>query len=312
MTKYIRFFSVVIVFSLLTGCGLPGLSAATPTLTPSHTPEPSSTSTPTNTLEPTASFTAAPSLTPTIMPTIEPMTAVALTSVTLRSRPSKGGDNVGGVYGNQAVKVIARNEGATWFYVIASEAPGGMAWVLASGFELRGDLTRLPIAIYPEGATTPLLLPPILHTISGEPLPLNPPAPDARTATVTQLLKVRVGPGLGYMEMGLLNPGTVIVITGRLRGNSWLQIEYPSGLEGRGWVLTELVKFEGDYAGLPFFNALATPVEKEEDDPVESVAATDTPPVPGTSVDKPYGMTPGSDQCALGSGFQLSVVWADR
>ena len=102
------------------------------------------------------------------------------------------------------------------------------------------------------------------------------------------------------MEMGLLNPGTVIVVTGRLRGNSWLQLEYPSGLEGRGWVLTELVKFEGDYAGLQFFNALATPVEKEADEPVEAVAATDTPsvsgsvdtPIPPTqTVDTPYGMT---------------------
>ena len=213
MLKHVRFFAFVIIFSLLTSCGLPSLSAATPTLTPSHTPEPSATSVPTNTLEPTATFTAAPSLTPTIMPTIEPMTAIALTSVTLRSGPRRGSDNVGGVYGNQAVKVIARNEGANWFYVIAPDAPGGMAWVLASGFELQGDLTRLPIAIFPEGSTTPLLLPPLIHTISGEPLPLNPPAADARTATVTQLLKVRVGPGVGYLEMGLLNPGTVIVVT---------------------------------------------------------------------------------------------------
>jgi len=234
------------------------------------------------------------------MPTIEPMFAIARTSVTFRSGPSKGGDNVGGVYGNQAVKVIARNIAATWFYIIAPDAPGGTAWVLASGFELQGDLTRLPIAFFPQDSNIPILLPPIIYTISGAPLPLNTPTPGAKTATIKLLAKVRVGPGLGYMEMGLLDPGTVIVVTGHIKGNAWLQIEYPSGIGARGWVLGELVKFDGDYAGLPFYDSLATPVEKEESVSAE-VVATDTPsaletlvdtPIPVTpTMDKPYGLT---------------------
>ena len=298
--RYIRVFSFVLLLSLLTSCGLPGLSAATPTLVPTNTPEPLPTSSPTNTPEPTVTFTAAPSLTPTIMPTIEPVIAVAKTSITLRSRPARGGDNVGGVYGNEKVKVIARNIPATWFYIIAPDVPGGMAWVLAAGFTLQGDLTQLPIAMFPEGSTTPLLLPPIIHTISGTPLPLNPPAPDAQTATVTQLAKVRVGPGLGYMEMGLLDVGTVIAVTGRLKGNAWLQIEYPSGLDGRGWVLGELVKFEGDFGGMPFFNQLATNIPKEEEaleQPVAmetlsaDVTPVDTPILETVTPALPYGLT---------------------
>lgn len=302
--RYIRVFSFVLLLSLLTSCALPGLSAPTPTLAPTNTPEPSATSSPTNTLEPTVTFTEAPSLTPTIMPTIEPMLAVAKTSITLRSRPSKGGDNVGGVYGNEKVKVIARNIPATWFYIIAPDAPGGMAWVLAAGFTLQGDLTQLPIAMFPEGSTTPLLLPPIIHTISGTPLPLNPPAPGAQTATVTQLAKVRVGPGLGYMEMGLLDVGTVVVVTGRIKGNSWLQIEYPSGLDGRGWVLAELVKFEGDFGGMPFFNQLATNIPKE-DEAAEQPAATETLSVDVTPVDTPIPFT---ETPALPMGITLAQV----
>lgn len=298
--RHFRFFSLVLLVSLLSGCGVPGHAAGTPTSVPSDTPQPLPTSSPTNTLEPTAPFTPEPTLSPTIMPTIEPMTAIANTSVTFRSGPSRGSDNVGGVYGNQSVKVIARNDAATWFYIIAPDTPGGMAWVLASAFTLEGDLTRLPIAIYPEGSSTPLLLPPLLHTISGTPLPLNPPAPEAKTATVSQLAKVRVGPGVGYMEIGLINPGTVIVLTGRTEGNAWLQIDYPSGLEGRGWVSRELVKFEGEYAGLPFFNLLATPVAKPGESEAEpaatySVSELETPadaPVPPTQAeDKPYGVT---------------------
>ena len=293
--KHIRFPIIIIIFLLLTGCGLPGISVATPTPAPTNTPEPSLIPISTNTLEPTVTFTEAPSPTPTILPTIEPVFAIARTSVTLRSGPSKGSDNVGGVYGNQAVKVIARNSAATWFYIIAPDVPGGMAWVLASGFDLQGDLTSLPIAIFPQGSNTPVMLPPIIHTISGTPLPLNPPASGAKTATITLVANVRVGPGVGYMEMGLLPPGTVVVLTGRLKGNAWLQIEYPSGLDGRGWVLGELVKFDGDYAGLPFYNSLATPVDKEDSVPVES-AVTDTPSTPGTLVDTPVPATPIMDK----------------
>ena len=302
--KFIRVFSFILLLSLLTGCALPGLSAPTPTSVPTNTPEPSATSSPTNTTEPTLTFTEAPSLTPTIMPTIEPMLAVAKTSITLRSRPSKGGDNVGGVYGNEKVKVIARNIPSTWFYIIAPDAPGGMAWVLAAGFTLQGDLTQLPIAMFPEGSNTPVLLPPIIYAISGTPLPLNPPAPGAQTAKVIQLAKVRVGPGLGYMEMGLLDVGTVVVVTGRIKGNAWLQIEYPSGLDGRGWVLAELVKFEGDFAGMPFFNQLATNIPKEDEAPEQPVA-TETLAADVTPVDTPIPFT---ETPALPMGITLAQI----
>jgi uncharacterized protein YraI len=296
----IRFFVLLLLLSLLTSCGQPRLSVETPTLTSSDTPQPSPTMNPTNTSEPTATFTPEPTLPPTIMPTIEPMTALAKTSVTFRSEPRKGSDNLGGVYGNQAVKVIARNSAATWFYIIAPDTPNGMAWVLASAFALQGDLTTLPIAIFPEGSNIPLLLPPLIHTIVGTPLPLNPPAPGAKTATIVQLARVRVGPGVGYMEMGLLQPGTVIVLTGRVEGNVWLQIEYPSGLDGRGWVLSELIKFEGEYAGLPFFNPLATPETDLASGSDEAVAAeapsveetpVNTPIISASTQDKPYGLT---------------------
>ena len=296
----LRFIALFVFILLLSGCAKSDLSTAMPTQIPTDTPQPSATSLPTNTVEPTITFTPEPTLSPTIMPTIEPMIATANTSVTFRSGPRRGSDNVGGIYANQKVRVIARNDAATWFYIIAPDVPGGMAWVLAGAFTLEGDLTRLPIAIYPEGSTMPLLLPPILHSISGTSLPLNPPAPDAKTATVIQMSKVRVGPGLGYMEMGLLTPGTVIVLTGRIQGNDWIQIEYPSGLEGRGWVLRELVKFEGEYAGLPFYNLLATPIAKPGSAPAESStvntpsaadAPIDTPIPPTPTADKPFGLT---------------------
>ena len=295
--KHIRVFTITILFTLLTSCSSLNFAAVTPTLTPTNTLEPSPTLTPTNTVEPTVTLTETPNPTPTTMPTIEPMLAVAQTSVTFRSRPGKGGDNVGGVYGNQTVRVIARNVASTWFYILAPDVPGGTAWVLASGFELKGDLTQLPIIAFAPNSQIPTMLPPLIHVLSGPPLPLNAAAPGAITATIDQLANVRVGPGVGYMEMGTLNPGTVIVLTGHLNNNVWLQIEYPSGLDGRGWVLGELVKFKGDYGALTPYNALATPI----DNTVQEELLTDTPSAPETPVDTPipptatkdlpYGMT---------------------
>ena len=166
--------------------------------------------------------------------------------------------------------------------------------MLAAGFRLQGDLTRLPIAIYPQGLDGPTLFPPIIHMIpGGTPLPLNPPGPGALTATILQPARVRVGPAVGYMDMGMLDPGTVVVLTGRIKGNDWLQIEYPSGLHGRGWVSGELIKFDGEYNLLASYNQLATPVT--DVDEAEVSAAIDTPPAPGEAptptADLPYGMT---------------------
>lgn len=292
-----RFFAGLLALTL-TGCSLPGVAAPTATLAPSNTPEPTSTLPPTFTLEPAATATATTVFTPTVMPTIEPMIAVANTSVTFRSEPRKGGDNLGGVYGNERVKVIARNIAATWLYVLAPDVPGGHAWVLAAAFTLQGDLTRLPIAVFPEGSKIPVLYPPLVYEVSGAPLPLNPPAPGAVTATILQQARVRVGPGLGYMEVGVVEAGSVVVLTGHIRKEAWYQIEYPSGLEGRGWVAGELVKFEGDPSVLTLFNAMATPVTGDNDG-VAPPAVTDTPgsvaetPTPEATVTPalPYGIT---------------------
>jgi uncharacterized protein YraI len=176
-----------------------------------------------------------------------------------------------------------------------------MAWVLAAGFTLQGDITRLPIAVLPQGSKVPVLFPPVILNIpGGTPLPLNTPAAGAVTATVNQFARVRVGPSLGYMELGLIEAGTVISLTGRTKGNAWIQIEYPSGLDGRAWLSGDLIKFDGDYNVLPLYNQLATPATGD-DEAVAPPATTDSPAAIETPVDtaipftatadKPYGTT---------------------
>jgi uncharacterized protein YraI len=236
------------------------------------------------------------------MPTIQPMIAVAQTNVTLRSGPRKGSDNIGGIFTNQKVQVIARNLDATWYYIIANDVPGGRAWVLARGFKLEGELTQLPIAYSPDNKDPFTILPPLIWTFAGTPLPPNTPGPDGRKAVILQQANVRVGPTVGYMTIGILGPGTVVSVTGRIEGNGWLQIDFPSGPDGRGWVLKSLVQYDGAYAGLPFYNLMATPVAKpgQSDAPTAVPATVDpniTPtatPVPPTPTEvKPYGVTLG-------------------
>jgi uncharacterized protein YraI len=280
-------FSFVLILVLLTGCSLPG--KAEPTATATQAPSPTNTKPPTVTA--TASLTPFPSPTeePTIMPTIVPFKGIALAPTNVRSGPGKGGNKrLGGIFGNQAVNVIGRNDAANWLYILFSDSPTGTGWVLKKAINISDDnFTHLPIIIYPNGPDRPLMLPPLVYQVSGAPLPLNQPPAGAKTAVVQQMINVRLGPSVGFMQIGVLQPGAVVTLTGRIQDNYWAQIEYPSGLEGRAWISTELIKPADGYGGLPFFNLLGTPVAAEKasapeqdltetPDPNVTVAPTET------------------------------------
>jgi uncharacterized protein YraI len=262
------------VLLILTGCSAAGaqptptvdadsiLKAAVSTASARLT-EMSAAATPIPSESPTLTL-APPTITSTSAPIPAPVEAVSTGNVTVRSEPRKGADNLGGVFFNHGVQVIARNDVATWYYIEWQNSPTKAAWVLAAAIDLKGsDITHLPIAII-DSAKHVIVLPPLIWDVKGTPLPLNTPAAGARTASVIQLAKVRVGPGIGYSMMGTLDPGAVVAVTGHINQNGWLQIEYPSGPGGRGWVAGELVKPNVDLGGLPFYNLLATPVSNAE------------------------------------------------
>lgn len=262
----------LIVLLLITGCSLPQ-GEVTPTTDVdalvrsqaatvfAHFTETSAAAVPTASETATiAPPTSIPSATATSAPIPAPVDATASSNVTVRAEPRKGAKNIGGIFFNQGIKVIARNDAANWYYIAWPQSPTGTAWVLAAAVDMKNnDPTHLPIAII-DSAKKVIVLPPIIWEITGAPLPLNSPGAGAQTAITKQLAKVRVGPGIGYSTMDTLNVGMTIVITGRTDGNSWLQIEYPSGPGSRGWVSGELVEMKGAFAGLPFYNLLATPV----------------------------------------------------
>lgn len=137
---------------------------------------------------PTATETPAPAIQPTPMPevTLEPHEAVANNNVTVRSRPSSGGDNLGGVLFNQKVNVFARSMLGTWYYISWPNSPTGYAWVIKKAIDLQNaDITNLPVIDFDQNWQI-IILHPFLWEVAGTPLPI-PPVPsgnDIRPATV--------------------------------------------------------------------------------------------------------------------------------
>jgi uncharacterized protein YraI len=272
MNKF-RMLSIFIMLTI-TGCATAGVPA-TPTVDAeamaqaaaatvfAHFTETSAARVPTPSQTPTLTQKR-PTATSTSAPIPPPVKGVANSNVTVRSEPRKGADNLGGLFFNHSVQVIARNDAASWYYIEWEKSPTKRAWVLANAIDLKDDdIGHLPIAII-NSANKVIVLPPLVWVVTGPPLQLLTPSAGAKTALLTRFAKVRVGPGVGYLTMGTLDVGTRVVVTGHIDGNDWLQIEYPSGLDGRGWVAGELAKMESGFAGLPFYNLLATPISDPE------------------------------------------------
>jgi uncharacterized protein YraI len=286
---------------LLSGCALPGAAQATPTVDINafvtlaaatafvkmtaaaaafSTPSPAPTLTETPVPAPTEVIW------PTNIPTIVPIPGVMRANANVRGVPAKSKTHdLGGLLMDQPVKVIGRNDAATWLYILYADSPTGTGWVTAKAITLDGELGRLPILLYPFGEDGAyVMLPPLDYTVQGTPLPPGTPPPDwDKWGTLTQIVNVRVGPSVGYLSIGRLNPGQIVTFTGRIAENAWVQIDYPSGPDGRGWILSELVQPHDGFGRLPYYNVMGTPIATEAEapqateDPNAAPAPTETP-----------------------------------
>lgn len=276
---------------MLTACTTPAASTATPTVdveairtavmltaiadvtrqAAAFTPSP------TFTVTPPPQPTATP--TPTVAVTLQPVPAVANANLNVRSDPRRGGQNLGGVFFNQKISVVARNPEATWYYILWPDSPSGYAWILASAVEISpADLYRLPIASYDSGGSL-ILLPAIVWEIPGTPLPI-PPVPQGekiRPATVIAPANARVCPSVGCMVLTVLPPGQQINLTGRYGDNEWAQFDFPSGPGGKAWVARSALEPGPDgFSGLPRFDVLGMELTPEPPTPTPDPNLTPT------------------------------------
>ena len=73
---------------------------------------------------------------------------------------------------------------------------------------------------------------------------------EGNIAIVQQQLNVRSGPGANFNSLGTLNPQDVARLIGKDANGLWLQIEFTSGPDGKGWISAAFVQTKG-VEGLP-------------------------------------------------------------
>ncbi len=288
--------SLSLLIFVLAGCSLPGAVSPTPTtdmnavitaaaatafakMTESAA---LSSPTPSATMTETPVPTATEMVYPTSIPTLVPMPGIVRANANVRGVPAKSkAHDLGGVLLGQNVKIIGRNDAATWLYIVYADSPTGAGWVTAKAITLDGEMGLLPIVIYPFGEDgESIMLPPLLYTVQGIPLPPStPPAGWDKWGTIKQKVNVRVGPSVGFISIGTLDTGQIVTFRGRIAENEWAMIDYPSGPDGHGWVLREFLDAHDGFGGLPYYNVLGTPVVSAPVVP-KATDAPNTSPVP--------------------------------
>ena len=191
---------------------------------------------------PSAVFTLAPTASPTQTLTSTPLPATATATpilvegtltikVNVRSGPGTSFATLGLLNAGEKVRIIYRDATSTWYQILFPAVSDGIGWVAAQFVQVAAG-TQVPL--------------------------LATPTPAGPTGRLMQRLNVRSGPGLTFDSLGVLEPDTVVALTGKNSTASWLQIDYPAGPGGRGWVTAQYV--QTDAAGLPVLDDYGTPV----------------------------------------------------
>ena len=144
--------------------------------------------------------------------TAPPVKGITSTQVNVRAEPSTASEIVGIIPANTEVEIVGTDPGGNWWQILHPSGIDGKGWVTAQ---------------YVTTARKPEV--PIVRG-GGE----NPD--DGSTAIIQQQINVRSGPGTGFDSIGTLNAQDVVTLTGRDADGTWLQIEFTSGPEGRGWI----------------------------------------------------------------------------
>jgi uncharacterized protein YraI len=167
--------------------------------------------------------TAVPSPTPispssTPDPTATPRPGITSTQLYVRAGPDAASKQLGLLGAASAVQILGQDPTGSWYEIAYSQGDQGMGWIYAQYVQVTGKDT-LPVI----GVTT--------NKSPG--------------GTVTQQVNVRSGPGTTFESLGTLDPGTAVTPTGKDSSGGWLQIRYPVGSDGTGWVAAQYVQTSG-------------------------------------------------------------------
>ena len=176
----------------------------------------------TSTLPP--SLTPPPSetpLPPPPQPTIVPVEGTSSTQINVRAQPSTAGEVLGVIAVNTKIQIVGKDPGGNWWQIIYPTGVDGKGWVAAQ-YVKTADKPEVPV-------------------IGGGGADPN----NGNVAIIQQKLNVRSGPGTGFNSIGTLNPQDVVNLTGKDANGAWLQIEFASGPEGKGWINSAFAQAKG-------------------------------------------------------------------
>jgi uncharacterized protein YraI len=197
-------------------------------------PKPVATPAFTSTFPPTLSSTPRPTSTPLPpAPTATPRLAegTLVIKVNVRNGPGTSYSSLGQLNAGEKIQILVQEATGKWYQVIYPANSGGSGWVAAQFVQL-GKGIEVPF----------------------QPTP-TPAGPGGR---VLQRLNVRSGPGLAFDSLGLLEPNAEVSLTGKNATASWLQIDYPAGNGGHGWVTAQYIQTNA--TDLPVLDDYGTPV----------------------------------------------------
>ncbi len=190
--------------SVVTGCSSV-LQSATPTVFMV-----------TSTLRPTIGPTATAIPPPVVpSPTGTPIAGTTTSQLNVRGDPSSASPPLGMITAFDSVEIVAKDPSGNWYEIIYPKAPDGLGWVTAQYVNVQ-NRESIPIASVASGSE-----------VSG---------------VVLQQVNVRNAPSTDAASMGTLNSRDVVVLTGKDSSGLWLQIRYPAGRDGKGWIATGYVQ----------------------------------------------------------------------
>jgi uncharacterized protein YraI len=231
---------------LLGSCAPAAAPAPVETSTP--TPLPFFTATLLPTFTPRPSATVAP---PTVAATIEPVEGTVSAQVNVRSGPGQTQTSLGLLNYGAKVRVIGKDSTGKWWQVIYPENSAATGWVTSAYVQVQnGD--KIPV-VSVAGSVSPTLPAPEMTDAPVATPVVIAPTPAGNTTTLTQTINVRSGPATMNASLGMLNANTTVTLTGRNEINTWIQIEYAGGPDGKGWVAALYVK-DPNLNGLPIFD----------------------------------------------------------
>lgn len=164
----------------------------------------------------------------------EVIIAKAFRTVNVRAEPSTRSEIITWLKDGDEVIVLARSDERTsWLWV---DLEGTQGWVAYFTVSLSGLAEALPVVDPQPGADPEDVLPVVIPE-------------DGVVAQAFRTVNVRSGPGMDYEQIGQLENGDTVLVTGRSNDMSdWLQID----LNGEaGWVAYFTVSVSGDPDSLP-------------------------------------------------------------